>query len=183
MHILTEIFRALLMVGLPICLFTLLMVWWALHRKHFRETSNFNSLEREIKAMSKSKKNNNENEIKTNPGHSSYDLIHKKWMKFGGGFYGIVALFTWLVIEATDIAQMVINFGGFIKFLQNINIGLFIHVFIEALINFIVAIIWPVYWLKQIDTNQAWLWFIAAYFGYWLGIKLAQELNHWLNKL
>ena len=180
MEFLTEVFRATVTVGLPICIFTLAMVWWALHRGHFQETDSIKGLEREIKLMSKSN-NKDSDEDQAPRNNTQHDIIHKKWLKFGGGFYGIVALFTWLVIEVTDIAGMVMNFGGFLKFLQNLNIGLIVHIFIEGLTNFIVAIIWPVYWLKQIDTSQTWLWFITAYCGYWLGIKLAQQLKAWLS--
>lgn len=180
MEFLTEVFRAALTVGLPICVFTLAMVWWALHRGHFQETGDLKGLELEIKSMSKSGKKNS-SKAKAPVSNKPHDIIHKKWMKFGGGFYGIVALFTWLVIEVTDIVAMIMNFGGLLKFLQNLNIGLIVHILIEGLTNFIAAIIWPVYWLKRIDTSQSWLWFIAAYAGYWLGVKLALLLKSRLN--
>ncbi len=169
MEILTEALRALIIAGLPVCLLTLAMVWWALHRGHFLETNSIKALKHEIKTMSKSKKDQAENK--------THDLIHKKWMKFGGGFYGIVSLITWLVIEVSDIIEMVINFGGFWAFLKSIDLDLIIHIFVEAFTNFIAAIIWPVYWMKRIDTSQVWLWFAAAYAGYLLGIKLAQQIK------
>ncbi|MBE9548330.1 MAG: hypothetical protein IMF09_02900 [Proteobacteria bacterium] len=180
MELLTEVFRAALTVGLPICVFTLAMVWWALHRGHFQETGDFKGLELEIKSMSKNGKKNS-SKAKVPVSIKSSDIIHDKWIKFGGGFYGIAALFTWLVIEVTDIVEMIMNFGGFFKFLQNLNIGLIVHILIEGLTNFIAAIIWPVYWLKRIDTTQTWLWFIAAYAGYWLGVKFAMQLKSRLN--
>jgi len=31
--------------------------------------------------------------------------------------------------------------------------------------------------MKQIDTNQSWMFFLAAYGGYVLGLKLAQQLK------
>ncbi len=42
--------------------------------------------------------------------------------------------------------------------------------------NFVTAIVWPVYWMKRIDTGQVWIWFVMAYAGYWVGLKLAQAL-------
>jgi hypothetical protein len=48
--------------------------------------------------------------------------------------------------------------------------------FIEALTNFITAMVWPMYWLKRIDTDQTWVWFVVAYVGYWVGLKAAHVL-------
>jgi hypothetical protein len=114
---------------------------------------------------------------KVEPENDKRDLIQKKWAKFGGGFYGIVAFFTYVVIELTEIATMIINFGGFWSFIKSLNIGLIINIFIEAFMNFITAMVWPVYWINRIDTQQTWLWFIAAYVGYLFGLKLAGQLN------
>jgi hypothetical protein len=36
--------------------------------------------------------------------------------------------------------------------------------------------IWPLYWIKRIDTDQTWIWFAIAYIGYLAGLKLAQAL-------
>lgn len=172
--ILTEAIQALIIVGLPIGLFTLAMIWWALHRGHLQKTEDFKGLEHEIKSMTKNK---NKKKQKSSPRENNSDFIHKKWMSFGGGFYGIVALFTWLVIEINEIVEMVSNLGGILKFLQSLNIGLIVHVFIEGFMNFIIAIIWPVYWIKQISTGQTWIWFIAAFAGYSIGMKLAHKIH------
>ena len=170
MGLLIEVFWALLMVGIPIGVFTLAIVWWALQRGHFQETLDIKALEREIKAMSK---NNKKNKKKDKP-----DLhpVQKKWAKFGGGFYGIVAFFTYVVVEVTEIITMVINFGGFFGFLKQLDLGVIINMLIEALTNFITAMVWPVYWMDRIETDQTWVWFVVAYAGYWLGLKLAQVL-------
>ena len=171
MGFLIEVFWALLMVGVPIGVFTLAIVWWTLRRGYFRESLDIKALEREIKVMSRSKKKNKKED---NP-----DLhpVQKKWAKFGGGFYGIVAFFTYVVVEVTEIITMVINFGGFFEFLKQLNLNVVINALVEALTNFITAMIWPVYWMQRIDTDQTWVWFVMAYAGYWLGLKLAQVLT------
>lgn len=170
MGLLIEVFWALLMVGIPIGVFTLAIVWWALQRGHFQETLDIKALEREIKAMSRNnKKNKKEDKPDLHP-------VQKKWAKFGGGFYGIVAFFTYVVVEVTEIITMVINFGGFFGFLKQLDLGVIINMLIEALTNFITAMVWPVYWMDRIETDQTWVWFVVAYAGYWLGLKLAQVL-------
>jgi hypothetical protein len=170
MGFLIEVIWALVLVGVPIALFTLAMVFWALQRGYFKETLDSKALGREIKALSRKNKKN-KSEV---PGKQH--LVQKEWARFGGGFYGIVAFFTYLVIEVTEIATVIMNFGGFIDFLKNLNFNLVISMIIEGLINFITAMIWPLYWIKRIDTDQTWIWFAIAYIGYLAGLKLAQAL-------
>jgi hypothetical protein len=168
---LIEVFWALLMVGVPIAAFTLALVWWALQGGHFQESLDTRALQREIKVMSKKKdkKNRTEDSDTRHP-------VQKKWAKFGGGFYGIVAFFTYIVVEVIEITTMIVNYGGFIDFLRQLDVGIIISILIEAITNFITAMIWPFYWMKRIDTDQTWIWFVIAYAGYWAGLRLAQLL-------
>jgi len=170
---LIEVFWALLMAGVPIAVFTLALVWWALQGGHFQESLDAKALEREMKAMGKKlkkdKKDKTENPVSQHP-------LQKKWGKFGGGFYGIVAFFTYIVVEVLDITTTIMNFGGFIGFLKQLDIGVIISMFVEALTNFISAMVWPVYWMDRIETDQKWVWFVVAYGGYWLGLRIAQSM-------
>ena len=168
MALLKEAIWSLALVGVPISLFTLAIAWWAMRNGHLQDANDSKAIGLGLKAMSKRK---------VEPENDKRDLIQKKWAKFGGGFYGIVAFFTYVVIELTEIATMIINFGGFWSFIKSLNIGLIINIFIEAFMNFITAMVWPVYWINRIDTQQTWLWFIAAYVGYLFGLKLAGQLN------
>ena len=161
------------MAGVPIAVFTLALVWWALQGGHFQESLDAKALEREMKAMGKKlkkdKKDKTENPVSQHP-------LQKKWGKFGGGFYGIVAFFTYIVVEVLDITTTIMNFGGFIGFLKQLDIGVIISMFVEALTNFISAMVWPVYWMDRIETDQKWVWFVVAYGGYWLGLRIAQSM-------
>jgi len=167
--LLSEIFRALLMAALPIGVFTFVLVWWALRGGHFTEALDANALEGEMKAMVETRKKSKRGEkTKQHP-------VQKKWASFGGGFYGVVAFFTYTVIEVRDIADTIMSFGGIGDFLRQLDIGLFVDMFIEALMNFIWAMAWPAYWISSIDAAYVWVWFPAAYLGYWQGMKLAQR--------
>ena len=158
------------MVGIPIGLFTLAMVWWALHQGYLKESLDSKALGQEIKSMSRKNKKSREKD------DSYQHPVQKKWAKFGGGFYGIVAFFTYIVIEVLDIMTTITDFGGFIDFLRQLDIGVIVGIFIEALTNFISAMVWPLYWMDRIETHQVWIWFAVAYGGYWLGLKQAQAL-------
>jgi len=170
---LIEVLWALLMAGVPIAVFTLALVWWALQGGHFQESLDPRALEREMKAMGKKNKKNKKQEAEN---LDSQHPLKKKWGKFGGGFYGIVAFFTYIVVEVLDITTTIMNFGGFIDFLKQLEISVIVGIFVEALTNFISAMIWPVYWMDRIDTDQTWVWFVVAYGGYWLGLRMAQTL-------
>ena len=175
---LIEIFWALLMAGLPIAIFTLAIVWWALEGGHFKELADSKSLEDEIKAFSKNlKKDKKKNKAKGKKTQAKQHPLLSKWSSFGGGFYGIVAFFTYIVVEVREIITTIINFGGFIEFLKQLDFGLVIEMFINAIMNFVVAIAWPWYWLKQIDSEQVWVWFVVAYLGYRAGLRAAQILK------
>lgn len=108
------------------------------------------------------------------------DPVLEKWFSFGGGFYGVVALYTWILIEWDDVWGFV---SGAVPVVLRFDIGslisLMINLFIESIMNFIAAIAWPVYWLREADNP--WVWIIVAYGGYWLGIELAQRVagKHW----
>ena len=161
-----EAIEALIKAGLPVALVSFLLMYWALHRGHLQETGSMKALQEELKQMSKDKKNR----TKTN------DPIHNKWMKFGGGFYGVVAMLTLLVIEWSDIRGF--GWGGFREILDNFEIGLVVELIIDLLIesfkNFIAAITWPVYWMDVVDSQYVWIWFAAAYAGYSGGTHLAR---------
>ena len=175
MGFLIEIFWALLMVGLPVSIFTTVLVYWTLQRGQFEESLDMKGLGQKLKAMSKA----NKKKDKQDPEESTENVhpLQKKWAKFGGGFYGIVAFFTYIVVEVREVFDMIMEFGGLFDFLKQLNFGVIIEFFVEALTNFITAMIWPVYWMQRIDTNQTWIWFVMAYAGYWSGLKVAQVLS------
>jgi hypothetical protein len=169
-----EVIWASLLVGLPVGVFTLALVWWALQRGYLKESTNTNALRLELKAMSgsakkKKKQTAGDENQKQHP-------LQKKWAKFGGGFYGIVAFFTYIVIEAREIISTITHLGGFFDFIRQLGFDVIIQMLVQAMLNFVFAMIWPVYWMQRIETARVWVWFLLAYAGYWAGLKLAQEL-------
>jgi hypothetical protein len=99
--------------------------------------------------------------------------VLNKWLSFGGGFYGLVGLLTYAVVELGEIADFFRGFESISGFIRNISFDMVIRLFIEGLMNFIVAIAWPLYWLDMIVGQYIWIWFLVAYGGYWLGARLA----------
>lgn len=165
MDFIKELFWTLGMAGLPVAIFSAAIAWWAMRNGHLEDITDAKSMTLKMKALSKQKVKKGEKDQR--------DFIHKNWSKFGGGFYGIVALLTYLVIETREVIGVIINIGGFIEFLKHLDFGVIISMFVTALMNFVKAIAWPWYWIENIDSNFIWLWFVVAYAGYWCGLRLA----------
>lgn len=165
MDFIIELFWTLGMAALPVAIFTTAIVWWAMRNGHLNDITDANSMQLKLKALSKQKVKKGEQDKR--------DFIHKKWSKFGGGFYGIVALLTYIVVEARELIDMVAHLGGLIEFIKQLDIGVMISMFINAIMNFVYAIAWPWYWIENIDSNFIWLWFVVAYAGYWTGLRVA----------
>lgn len=179
-----ELFAAIFKLALPVGALSFVMVWWALRSGVLSKTDGVRALSKEIDALGKrdkqlrkerkeSRKAGKEIPVQQAP---RINPVHGKWLKFGGGFYGIVALYTYGLIEWGDVADRISSFGGLPRFLGSISIDLVINIFIEGLLNFVAAISWPVYWMSEFGAEQIWIWIGIAYGGYWLGMRFAQRL-------
>jgi len=187
----------LLKSAIPIGLTSFGLVWWAQRQDYLggsasmREYEDWQKAEsqnrREQKKQRKVEKNLQKQQKRTGAAvqtavaespviedvppkeQKKFDPLHSKWMKFGGGFYGVVAFLTYVVIELADVRDFLVKLPNLF---EHGLVNLLVQFFIESLKNFITAISWPIYWLDRIDSEQ-WLWFIGAYAGYWLGSNAA----------
>ncbi len=160
---LKTIFSALFTAGLPLFVMAFVLVALAFHRGWLVGDS-VQEIRGSIEALGKKQKGRK--------GRRQFDPAMSQWFRFGGGFYGLVALYTWLLIEWADVADFLSDLGGiFFSFDPGAVFELALALFIESVMNFGLAIAWPAYWLAESRGN--WLLFFAAYGGYWLGIKAA----------
>lgn len=148
-------FIALLKAGLPVFLISLVTLYWINNRsdKQFHEI---------IDKEKQSKKGDGDVEESE---HS--DFLHKKWVQFGGGFYGMVGLWTYLVVEWKELTSIIADFKPFDLTINNIISEIIIKFFIESILNLVTAITWPIYWIGKMQGTSIWLAFVAAYLGYW----------------
>ena len=161
---LAELFIALFKAALPVGIAAYLLVWWALRREYLGEVQTLKDVEREVKRLAKDK------ESKKNG-----DPVHRKWLALGGGFYGVVALLTLVHIELNEILDFFAGFEGLANLGQYISVGALVGLLIETLMNTFWSLAWPVYWLSDVRTDYVWLWFAAAYGGYWVGSEIAMR--------
>lgn len=173
------IFAILWKLALPVGILSFLMVGWALRNGVLKERSGIRALSAEIKEMQKANKKEKKKKQRNNGGDSQprarTNMVHGQWMKFGGGYYGIVALYTYGLVEWKELSAFIASFGGFSAFISNFSVNVLVNMFIEGLKNFITAISWPVYWMREFSAQRMWIWMAIAYAAYWLGMKAAQR--------
>jgi hypothetical protein len=181
----------LLKSGIPIAATSFVLVWWALRKDYLGGAKSLDEYEQWTKAENQNRnvEKQRRKQAKRNPeaideefesvaddlqpAQKKFDPLHSKWMEFGGGFYGVVALFTYALVELGEIRDLFANFGDLFR---GDLVRMIVQFFVESLKNFVTAITWPVYWLERIHGEQ-WLWVIGAYGGYWLGAKAAFRLS------
>jgi len=102
------------------------------------------------------------------------NYLHKKWVSFGGGFYGLMALITFFVIELRETLGFIESIEGWHTITNLLNIGSMVDLVIASIMNFVTAMIWFTYWPDTIDMTNGWIWLGMAYGGYHFGRKFAE---------
>lgn len=93
-------------------------------------------------------------------GHAILD----KWLAFGGGYYGIVALIKLIFIELTQFWQFITDADAIHEFFSTLGLGTLIQFLVEQIKNFVAAIIWPVDYIDRWSVLQIAI-FIAITWG------------------
>ena len=103
----------------------------------------------------------------------STHFLHTRWMRFGGGFYGLTALWTFAVIEALDLTGFIWNFPGFAALFEDGVFSFLVNVFTNQITNFVSAMVWFTYWGGE--GGSIFIAFFIAYGAYLVGLRLARE--------
>jgi hypothetical protein len=170
--LIVELFLATFQLGLPVLLFS----WWMMSRLyaagHLSREQPSKELKSNLKSLKKSWKKDG-----TKAGY-----LEKRWMKFGGGFYGLTALLTFVWIEASEAVYFIFHFPGLAVLLENGIINLLVDTLVNQIKNFVAAIVWVTYW----PTNNSYIgiWIAVPYASYFTGLKLAcLDLQSWQDRL
>ena len=196
---LLELFRATLIAGLPVAAASYGLVWWSLRQGYIGSVSSLKELEQGFKRQSKersaakkdrkrSRKAGEKTEARSlglalasvrqqarQPGPSVLNTFHGKWLAFGGGFYGVVGVLTYAVVELRELRDFFLGFESLYALFADFGINMLVGILVNAVTNFVVAIAWPAYWLSDIRSDHIWIWFIVAYAAYWAGAKFALQ--------
>ena len=156
-----EILESILKLGIPVGFLS----WYLIHRFYksgkIPKDVNLKTVKADLASI---KKNFDKKD-------QSVHFAERRWMKFGGGFYGVTALVTFVLIELADGLSFVANFPGFGELFKDGLISFVINFLINQLQNFISAFIWFVYWGR--DGNSTIVWVVVPYLSYLAGLNLA----------
>jgi len=144
------------------------VVGWGVRGGRFDGLEEIGGLDKQIEALDKQRKQAKKDGEKL-PGEKG---LHGKWAKMGGGFYGMVALYTWLRIEWDEALDFMVALKALFSFDIGALIQAAISFFIESIMNFVAAVTWPVYWVSNSNTAHLWIWFLVGWGGYWAGLKV-----------
>lgn len=162
-----DIFKAIVIAGIPVALisyfFTLLT-----SKKTPLKAQNSKELKVELKNTF-IEKDHEESAIA--------HMLHKKWMRFGGGFYGVLVFITYIHIEVYQIIDFVRNFTGFQDFIDSIGLMMIVNFFVEAIMNLVSAFLWFIYWYKYLPIGSFWVWFLIVFIAHTSATKYALTKN------
>lgn len=158
------IFGAVFKLGLPILVLSWLLFSWLYRKGKLEIKAGRKETAENLKEMKKKSKAK---------GQGGQNYIYDKWMWFGSGFYGLAALWTFLVTELVDITNFILNFPGFATFFAKGVLYTLTTVLLNQLGNILSAFLWFNYWSDDSPIT----WFIVAYLSYLGGIELAKRYN------
>ncbi|MGQ8365518.1 hypothetical protein [Glaciecola sp. 1036] len=170
-----DILKAAAYAGIPVFIFSFLMVRRALASNRLKDFSGMHEFEKSMKDLSKSQKKQSKIPDVKNIGNYALD----KWLNYGGGFYGLMVFLTFVCIE---IGQVISFFKKLFslnlsELFSNVSIQLLVKFFIDAIMNLVDAFIWFIYWPKQIDMYNGWVWLGIAYAAYFVGARVAYKFQ------
>ena len=99
-------------------------------------------------------------------------ILHTKWMKFGGGFYGVAALWTIIVIEASGIASTIAHPSSLEKMFHGGLIEFVVNLVVNQFTAFVQALVWFTWWPGK--EHGPLVWIAVAYVAYLAGLNLAR---------
>lgn len=103
------------------------------------------------------------------------DFLNTRWMRFGGGFYGVAALWTFICMELTELAAFLQTFESFAILFEDGIWAVVVRFLVNQLVNFVLAFVWFTWWPGVAGTASIFLWLVVAYAGYLTGLSLAQR--------
>lgn len=161
---LIELLSATFELGLPVAALTWLLFYRLYSRGELARDADRKTIKTALKEIRKAEKESKQ------PAES---VLHAKWMRFGGGFYGVAALWTLLAIEASGAAGVIAHPSSLEDMFRG-GIGGFITHWVTNQVGTLVqAALWFTWWPGK--GNSPVVWVIVAYAGYLAGLHLARR--------
>jgi len=176
---LADLIQVFAFASLPVAAVSFLLIYWSIRQGYLSshgeplendkdENTSFN---KEVEHMAD---DFDDGKLPKKPKGDAQYVIFEKWLTFGGGFYGVVALITYLLVEWDEVVDLFTGGSNIITAITSFDIGFFIRFFIESIMNLVTAFAWPIYWMDRLDGPAFWVWFLAGWFGYEVGSRAAR---------
>lgn len=159
----SDTFTAAFELGLPVALLSWMLFYRLYASGELARDADRKAIRSGLKAIRKTTKK---------AGKASRDVLHNKWMRFGGGFYGVAALWTFIVMEAQGVISMVLHPSSIESLFDDGILGFVIHLIVNQITTFVNALVWFSFWSDKGHTIL--IWILVAYGGYLLGLNAAR---------
>ena len=176
---LTDLVYVFAYASVPVAAVSFLLIYWSISQGYLGKTeptqdqaedSNA-AFNKEVDQMAS---DYGDGKLPKKPKNDAQHIFFEKWLTFGGGFYGVVALITYLLVEWDEVLDLFTGNSNIISAITSFDISFFINFFVESILNLVTAFTWPVYWMDRVDGPSFWVWLLAAWFGYEAGSRAAR---------
>ena len=159
----SELPHAIVELGLPVTALTWLLFYRLYSRGELARDADHKSIDASLKEIKKSAKESKE---------TSDSLLHAKWMKFGGGFYGVAAAWTLIYIEISGIVGVILHPSVIEGMFRKGIVNLIVQQINGQVTTLVDAAIWFSWWPEK--GHGPIVWFVVAYVAYIAGLNLAR---------
>ena len=167
--IILEFVEAALWLGIPMLGMSWFLFSWLYNDGNVDRKADQKSTKAQLKSFGKTFKKEGKSSDQ-----SQVAYVYKRWAAFGGGFYGLAALWTFVVVEVSDAISFVFRFPGFAELFEDGIISFVVELLVSQVGNVVSAFVWFAYWPSETMI----LWVLVAYVGYRLGMELAKQGKH-----
>jgi len=148
-----DFLKAIIIAGLPVALVSYFFTALTMKKAPLKAK---NSKELKIELKNTQVKKDKQENVFTH-------MLHKKWLHFGGGFYGVLVFITYIHIEFYQLIDFIKSFTSIQDFIDSIGLSMLINFFIEAIMNLVSAFLWFVYWYKYLPIGSFWVWLVVVF--------------------
>jgi hypothetical protein len=157
------IIEAIVKFGLPMTVLSWLIFHWLFSEGKLGRDIRHKALKSQLKSQKKQLKNTDNKKAR---------FVYSRWGWFGGGFYGLAGLLTFLIIELSELLDF-LSAGNYLAGLDAGILNFILGFLINQLANSIQALLWFSYWPGPGESML--IWIAAGYLGYWSGIEMARR--------
>lgn len=165
---------AIVELGLPVATLSWLLFYRLYSRGELDRGADHKTIRAGLKQIRKSAK-------RAGKAHDS--ILHHKWMRFGGGFYGVAAVWTLIVMEVSGIVSTLLHPQQLEAMFNGGIIGFVVNLLVNQFLTFMSALTWFTYWSN--GHHDLFTQLAVAYGCYILGLNVARlevpGANRWVE--